>query len=527
MFHKCFATVIVSVLVASTGFVDGANILLVSSFPGMSHWLMFEHVVNELLSRGHEITTISNYRLKSSTYSDRYREVLIQPVFDFEGDLPMESYYRTTAFSSPFYKLQILWWLGLATTEHAFKSKNVQQFLREDGLQYDLIIAEQFVQEAFLMFGHRYRAPVVTINTLGYTDYIDRAFGMITPLSFVPHFFTQLTDEMSFFERCYNVIVTAYDWTYRKFVYLPAQTSLARKYFTKEDVSAESLPTVEQLDMNVSVILANNNIVSFRPRPKMIGMVDIAGLHIKPPKDLPQTVKSFLESSVSGTIYINFGTFLRSSAMPPETLKVFLQVFRNLPQYNFLWKWESDQIPELPSNVLVQKWLPQNDVLAHSHIKLFVTHGGIFGSQESIYWGRPMLFVPFYGDQHTNALKFEKSGIGLTLNIANITVDEFQHKILQIVENSDYQRNANRLSSLFRDNPMHPLQQAVFWIEYVIRHNGAPHLKSAAIRMPWYQYLLLDIVAIAIFTLYVACWVTRKLFVILWRSNKTKVVKKD
>ncbi|XP_058448413.1 UDP-glycosyltransferase UGT5-like [Malaya genurostris] len=508
--------------------IEAAKILLVSSFPGMSHWLTFEHIVDELLVRGHEITAITNYRLKNSNHSDRYREVLISPMFDFEGDLPMESYYRSTEFSSPFYKLKILWWLGLATTAHAFETENVQMFLREEGLTFDLIIAEQFVQEAFLMFGHKYRAPIVTINTLGYTDYIDRSFGMITPLSFVPHFFTQLTDEMSFLERCYNVIVTVYDWANRKFVYLPEQNAMARKYFANSGYLAQSMPTVEELDMNVSVTLTNSHIMSFRPRPKMIGMVDIAGVHIKPAKDLPLDVKNFLDSSASGAIYINFGTFLRSSAMPAETLRVFLEVFKNLHQYKFLWKWESDQVPVLPENVMVRKWLPQNDILAHSAIKLFVTHGGIFGSQESIYWGRPMLFAPFYGDQHANALKFQNAGVSLTLKIANISVEEFQGKIMQIVENPTFQWNANRLSQMFRDNPQDPLREAVFWIEYVMRHHGAEFLKSASIRLPWYQYLLLDVASVAFGILFLAYWLVKKLVQVVSESmlacskNKTK-----
>lgn len=195
--------------------------------------------------------------------------------------------------------------------------------------------------------------------------------------------------------------------------------------------------------------------------------------------------------------------------MPPETLQVFLEVFRRLPQYNFLWKWESDQAPELPPNVLLQKWIPQNDVLAHPKIKLFLTHGGIFGAQESVYWGRPMLFVPFYGDQHGNALKFQQEGIGLTIKIANVTVEELQGKIEQIVKNESFQQNADRLSSLFRDNPTDPLQESVFWIEYVIRHRGAKHLKSAAVRMPWYRYLLLDLAAATAVAIYVSIWLTK------------------
>jgi glucuronosyltransferase len=35
----------------------------------------------------------------------------------------------------------------------------------------------------------------------------------------------------------------------------------------------------------------------------------------------------------------------------------------------------------------------------------------------------------------------------------------------------------------------------VFWTEYVIRHKGAPHMRSAALDLTWYQYFLLDVIA--------------------------------
>ena len=40
------------------------------------------------------------------------------------------------------------------------------------------------------------------------------------------------------------------------------------------------------------------------------------------------------------------------------------------------------------------------------------------------------------------------------------------------------------------------MEQAVYWTEYVIRHKGAPHLRSAVLDLAWYQYLLLDVVAV-------------------------------
>jgi glucuronosyltransferase len=59
-----------------------------------------------------------------------------------------------------------------------------------------------------------------------------------------------------------------------------------------------------------------------------------------------------------------------------------------------------------------------------------------------------------------------------------------------------YRENAQRLSRIYRDQPLTPLQQAVYWTEYVIRHKGAPHLRSAVLDLAWYQYLLLDVITV-------------------------------
>ena len=59
-----------------------------------------------------------------------------------------------------------------------------------------------------------------------------------------------------------------------------------------------------------------------------------------------------------------------------------------------------------------------------------------------------------------------------------------------------YHENARRLSRIYRDQPHTPLEQAVYWTEYVIRHKGAPHLRSAVLDLAWYQYFLLDVLAV-------------------------------
>lgn len=45
---------------------------------------------------------------------------------------------------------------------------------------------------------------------------------------------------------------------------------------------------------------------------------------------------------------------------------------------------------------------------------------------------------------------------------------------------------------------MSGVEKAVWWIEYVLRHNGARHLRSPAVDMPFYQYYLLDVIGVTI-----------------------------
>lgn len=84
--------------------------------------------------------------------------------------------------------------------------------------------------------------------------------------------------------------------------------------------------------------------------------------------------------------------------MPPAKLRAFVEAFRTLKQ-KVLWKYENESIPNLPDNVMVRKWMPQSDILAHKNVVLFVSHGGVFGKQEGVHRGVPMLFIPLYADQ--------------------------------------------------------------------------------------------------------------------------------
>ena len=51
------------------------------------------------------------------------------------------------------------------------------------------------------------------------------------------------------------------------------------------------------------------------------------------------------------------------------------------------------------------------------------------------------------------------------------------------------------VSSLLKDRRRTPLEETADWLEYVIRHGGAQHLRAQVFNMPWYQHYLLDVMA--------------------------------
>lgn len=69
-----------------------------------------------------------------------------------------------------------------------------------------------------------------------------------------------------------------------------------------------------------------------------------------------------------------------------------------------------------------------------------------------------------------------------------------------------FQEKAMIQSSVYRDQPMKPLDRAVYWVEYVIQNGGAKHLKSVSIGLNDLQYFLFDVSLVLIVTTGLIVW---------------------
>ncbi len=79
------------------------------------------------------------------------------------------------------------------------------------------------------------------------------------------------------------------------------------------------------------------------------------------------------------------------------------------------------QAPEfdLADNMDGAEFLPQTEILPK--VDLVITHGGNNTVTESLYFGKPMVLLPIFWDQHDNAQRIDETGFGVRL-------DTYRHK---------------------------------------------------------------------------------------------------
>lgn len=167
--------------------------------------------------------------------------------------------------------------------------------------------------------------------------------------------------------------------------------------------------------------------------------------------------------------------------------------------------------------------MPQNDILAHPNVKLFVSHGGLFSTMESVDRGIPLLIVPFFGDQHRNARRIEMAGYGKVLAYDDLTETMLTEQITEMLSSNQYFDRAQQLHKIWKDNLVHPMDEFIWWIEHVAKFKGAEHLKSHAIHLSWFSYLLIDVFVITFVALlvivYTIVFVLRKLCCSVKKKN--------
>ncbi|XP_058500993.1 UDP-glucuronosyltransferase 2C1-like [Solea solea] len=514
-------------------FSVSAGKILVFPLDG-SHWVNMKVLIEELHAKGHEVTVI---RPSDSWYisekSPLYTSVTLPFKAGFEENFeklltPLLEIQLRASSTYPWSDI----WKGLQMRQavvnqfndlhkrvsemiiEMFEDKNLMRSLQN--AKYDVVLTDPGIGGG-AMLARWLQVPLV--NNVRWT-YIGEAHLLIapSPMAYIPFTATELTDRMTFPQRVKNYLSYMIGMYTMSSMSYPHYEPVVRRYFGP-DVDYSSFV------LEADIWLMRTDFIFEFPRPTMPNIVYMSGFQCKPPKPLTADLEDFVQSSKDhGVIVMTLGTLV--GKLPQDIAEEIAAAFAQLPQ-KVVWRYMGQRPVSLGNNTLLVDWLPQNDLLAHPKTRVFVSHGGTNGVQEAIYHGVPVVGLPICFDQPDNLSRIKAKGGAVTVKFAMLDRHTFKDALMTVLYNSSYRENMQRLSRLHRDQPINPLSHAVFWIEYVMRHKGARHLQAQSIKMSWFVYNSLDVIAVFLVVVLLLTFFCISIVRLLWRLIVGKKVKRE
>ncbi|XP_009238320.1 UDP-glucuronosyltransferase 2B19 isoform X4 [Pongo abelii] len=255
------------------------------------------------------------------------------------------------------------------------------------------------------------------------------------------------------------------------------------------------------------------------PHPVLPNVELVGGLHCKPAKPLPKEMEEFVQSSgENGVVVFSLGSMVSNTS--EERANVIATALAKIPQ-KVLWRFDGNKPDTLGLNTQLYKWIPQNDLLGHPKTRAFITHGGANGIYEAIYHGIPMVGVPLFADQLDNVAHMKAKGAAVSLDFNTMSSTDLLNALKTVINDPLYKENAMKLSRIHHDQPVKPLDRAVFWIEFVMRHKGAKHLRVAAHDLTWFQYHSLDVIGFLLACVAAVIFIITKCLFCVWKFVRT------
>lgn len=255
--------------------------------------------------------------------------------------------------------------------------------------------------------------------------------------SCIPNIFNSYSDKMTFWQRLHNMLTYfIIHYLARMFKWTELQDNCELMF-----PNTKNVPPLQELKSNISLILLNSHPALTRARPLSPNIIEIGGLAIEPEEvqALPFDVQTFLDEANDGAILFSLGTVVNDTQLKTETHMVLLDAMTELSNIKFLVK--SSELLKLNRNipnVLIRPWLPQKAILRHPNLRCFITHGGLNSIQESIYWSKPIIVIPFYFDQFLNARWAHENGYGIELPFSEMTTNNLKSSIERVLHDLRY-----------------------------------------------------------------------------------------
>nr|XP_022904013.1 UDP-glucuronosyltransferase 2B33-like isoform X2 [Onthophagus taurus] len=463
------------------------NILFVTTAPLYGAQMVLQPIWTQL-SKSHTVTVITPNPTNQKNNTN-LKEIDIKFIYEF-----IEMKYDFSQYVAK-YKDEPLRYSTFLTTvltginNEVLKHPDVKALIKDDSLSFDLTIVEFITVPTMLAFGHRFKTPIIAITTTDASVLGQDSIGNPNHPALNPDLMLKFHGDLSFMQRVFSTLS------------LVSRKAVAHLVKRVEDETVskhfgDNYPSLDELTDRIDLFLMNVNLGFHNLRPTVPAVVHFGGeMSVKPAGKLPEDIKKFLDDGKDGVVYFNLGTVIRARMIKPELLEAIFTSFARLP-YRFIIKLDvPDTYPGKPDNIMIKTWLPQQDILRHENVKVFITQCGLQSIEEAIYHNVPIIGLPFFGDQYSNCLQAEEKGIGIIFDVNRLDSRKLIAAIEEVINTPTYEEKTKMISKIALDQPMTGLERATWWINHILRYKGGKHLRAPSLNVPFWKFYLLDVLA--------------------------------
>lgn len=149
-------------------------------------------------------------------------------------------------------------------------------------------------------------------------------------------------------------------------------------------------------------------------------------------------------------LYISLGTVFNNQ---PDFFKLCFEAFGEQPWQVVLSigrHVDPTALGPIPDNFLVSSYVPQLEILPRTQI--FVTHGGMNSTMESLYYGVPMVVIPQMIEQAMTARRVAELGLGLTLEKEAVNATALRQAVERIASEATFREHGQNMQQVIHES---------------------------------------------------------------------------
>ncbi len=143
-----------------------------------------------------------------------------------------------------------------------------------------------------------------------------------------------------------------------------------------------------------------------------------------------------------GTVFNNWPDFFKMcfEAFSEQPWQVVLSIGRHV---------DPAILGPVPDNFLVSAYVPQLEILPRTQV--FVTHGGMNSTMESLYYGVPMVAIPQMIEQAMTARRITEMGLGIALEKEAVNVATLREAVERVANESAFHERVQNMQQITRE----------------------------------------------------------------------------